>query len=56
MVDNFADKRISDFMYQGMDFMEDDPLSGAFSSDQQETGENQSTDKTSTGGRLRQMS
>ena len=33
MVDNFADKRISDFMYRGMDFNESDPLEGAFSSD-----------------------
>lgn len=31
MVDDFADKKISEFMNQGMDVMEEDPLEGVFS-------------------------
>lgn len=60
MVDDFADKKISEFMNQGMDnVMEQDPLEGVFShlanSNDESEGVYSSQEKLS-GGRLRQMS
>ena len=57
MVDNFADKKISDFMTQtdqGMELSDHDPLAGAFGMNDDVTSN--STQQKSEGGRLRKMS
>lgn len=57
MVDNFADKRISEFMHQtdqGMDLDDHDPLAGAFGMNDDATSNSTSQDKST--GRLRKMS
>ena len=48
MVDNFADKRISEFMHQtdqGMDLDDHDPLAGAFGMNDDTTSNSTSQDK-----------
>ena len=58
MVDNFADKKISDFMTatdQGMELSDHDPLAGAFGMNDDVTPNSTSQTK-SEGGRLRKMS
>ena len=57
MLDDFADKRISEFMYKGMDMMENDPLEAVFShqASQELAGDSSNQSKVS-GSRLRQMS
>ena len=57
MVDNFADKRISEFMHQtdqGMDLDDHDPLAGAFGMNDDATSNSTTADKAT--GRLRKMS
>lgn len=56
MVDNFADKRISEFMQatdQGMNLDDHDPLAGAFGMNDDTTSNSNSNEKAS---RLRKMS
>ena len=57
MVDNFAEKRISEFMHQtdqGMELDDHDPLAGAFGMNDDTTSNSTSQDKST--GRLRKMS